>query len=110
LRIPIPLNIYDFIPRVQMRGGTRRLGVVENIGHDGTLLVRSELTAARGAEVLDKRNRPLGRVIRVFGPVKEPFTTVRPSVPAAPSLVGADVFIGEGKHAHEEDRRGRRGH
>lgn len=93
-----------------MRGGTRRLGVVENIGHDGSLLVRSELTPARGAEVLDKRNRPLGRVIRVFGPVKEPFTTVRPSVPAAPSLVGADVFIGEGKHADEEDRRGRRGH
>ena len=100
----------DFIPRFQMRGGTRRLGVVENIGHDGSLLVRSELTAARGAEVLDKRNRPLGRVIRVFGPVKEPFTTVRPSVPAAPSLVGADVFIGEGKHAHQEDRGGRRGH
>ncbi len=93
-----------------MRGGTRRLGVVENIGHDGSLLVRSELTPARGAEVLDKRNRPLGRVIRVFGPVKEPFTTVRPSVPAAPSLVGADVYIGEGKHAHEEDRRGRRSH
>ncbi len=93
-----------------MRGGTRRLGVVENIGHDGSLLVHSESTPARGAFVVDKRNRPLGRVARVFGPVKEPFTVVVPSVPAVPSLVGADVFIGEGKHAHEEDRRGRRSH
>ncbi len=93
-----------------MRGGAKRLGVVENIGHDGSLLVRSEFAPARGADVLDKRNRPLGRVVRVFGPVKEPFTSVRPSVPAAASLVGADVFIGEGKHAHEEDRRGRRSH
>jgi hypothetical protein len=42
--------------------------------------------------------------------VKEPFTSVRPAVVAAPSLVGADVFVGEGKHAHEEDRRGRRSH
>ncbi len=93
-----------------MRGGAKRLGVVENIGHDGSLLVRSEFAPARGADVLDRRNRPLGRVVRVFGPVKEPFTSVRPSVPAAASLVGADVFIGEGKHAHEEDRRGRRSH
>ena len=93
-----------------MRGGTRRLGVVENIGHDGSLLVRSEFTPARGADVMDKRNRPLGRVARVFGPVKQPFTMVRPSVPAVPSLVGADVFVGEGEHAHEKDRRGRRSH
>lgn len=93
-----------------MRGGTRKLGVVENIAHDGSLLVRSNFAPARGAEILDKRNRPLGRVMRVFGPVKEPFTSVRPSAPAAPSLVGADVYVGEGNHAHEEDRRGRRGH
>ncbi len=93
-----------------MRGGTRRLGVVEDIGHDGSLLVRSEFAPARGAEVLDRRNRPLGRVIRVFGPVKEPFTSVRTAAPAAPSLVGTDVFVGEGKHAHEEDRRGRGSH
>jgi rRNA processing protein Gar1 len=93
-----------------MRGGNRRLGVVENIAHDGSLLVRSEFAPARGAEVLDRRNRPLGRVTRVFGPVKEPFASVRPAVPAAPSLVGADVFVGEGKHAHEEDRRSRRSH
>ncbi len=93
-----------------MRGGSRRLGVVENIAHDGSVLVRSEFAPPRGAEVLDRRNRPLGRVVRVFGPVKEPFTAVRTSVPAAPSLVGADVFVGEGKHAREEDRRGRGSH
>ncbi len=93
-----------------MRGGARRLGVVENIGHDGSLLVRSEFAPPRGAEVLDRRNRPLGRVTRVFGPVKEPFAAVRPSAPASLSLIGADVFVGEGKHAHEEDRRGRGSH
>ncbi len=84
--------------------------MVENIAHDGSLLVRSSFAPPRGAEVADKRNRPLGRVIRVFGPVKEPFTSVRPVAPAAPSLVGADVYISEGKHAHEEDRRSRRSH
>ena len=84
--------------------------MVENIGHDGSLLVHAEFAPAKGADVMDKRHRPLGRVTRVFGPVKEPFASVRPSVPASPSLVGADVFVGEGKHANEEDRRGRRSH
>ncbi len=84
--------------------------MVENIGHDGSLLVRSEFAPPRGAEVLDRRNRPLGRVARVFGPVKEPFASVHPSAPASLSLIGADVFVGEGKHAYQEDRRGRRSH
>ena len=110
LSIPIPINSSDFLPKGLMRGSTRRLGTVENIAHDGSLLVRSAFAPAHGADVLDRRNRVLGRVARVFGPVKEPFTSVRAAVPASPSLIGADVFVGEGKHAHEEDRRGRRSH
>jgi len=39
----------------------RRLGVVENIAHDGTILVRSDFAPSRGADVLDKRSRTLGR-------------------------------------------------
>jgi len=93
-----------------MRGSAKRLGVVENIAHDGNLLVRSDFAPARGTDVMDKRHRPLGRVVRVFGPVKEPFVTVRPVAPASLSLVGADVFVGEGNHAEQEDRRGRRSH
>ncbi len=86
----------------------RRLGVVENIAHDGTVLIRSEFAPSRGADVRDKRNRPLGRVVKVFGPVQEPFAAVRPVGPASLSLIGADVFVDEGNHANQEDRRGRR--
>ncbi len=88
----------------------RRLGVVENIAHDGTVLVRSEFAPSRGADVRDKRNRPLGRVIRVFGPVREPFAAVRPIGAPALSLIGADVFVAEGVHADQENRRNRRSH
>ncbi len=98
------------IPTVQMRGSSKRLGVVENIAHDGSILVRSEFAPARGVDVLDHRHRLLGRVVRVFGPVKEPFISVRPAAPAALSLIGADVFVPEGKYADQEDRRGRRSH
>ncbi len=64
----------------------RRLGVVENIAHDGTVLVHAEFAPSRGADVRDKRNRPLGRVVKVFGPVREPFAAVRPIGPASLSL------------------------
>lgn len=88
----------------------KRLGVVENIAHDGTILVRSEFAPSRGADVRDKRNKAVGQVVKVFGPVKEPFTAVRPVTAPPLSLIGADVFLGEVKHASEEDRRDRRSH
>ena len=88
----------------------KRLGVVENIAYDGTVLVRSEAAPSVGASVVDRRNRPIGRVARVFGPVREPFASVRPAKPASPALIGVEVFLGEGTHADKEDRRGRRSH
>lgn len=88
----------------------KKLGVVENLAYDGTILVRADYAPPRGASVVDKRRRLLGKVEKVFGPVREPFASVRPEAPASPSLVGADVFVEEGDHAIEEDRRGRRSH
>ncbi len=84
--------------------------MVENIAHDGSILIRSGFAPPKGTDVMDHRHRLLGRVVRVFGPVKEPFTSVRPAAPASLSLIGADVFVAEGNHADQEDRRGRGSH
>src|SRR5437879_12044843 len=80
----LPLQIYSAVVKYDVRigraragGGMRRLGVVENIAHDGTVLVRSEFAPSRGADVRARRNRPLGRVSKVFGPVPEHFAAVR---------------------------------
>ena len=48
MRIPKSLCRDGFFPDLQMPGGNRRLGVVEDIAHDGSLLVRSEFAPARG--------------------------------------------------------------
>src|SRR5437899_11434850 len=99
----LPLQIYSAVVKYDVRigraragGGMRRLGVVENIAHDGTVLVRSEFAPSRGADVRDKRNRPLGRVMKVFGPVRQPFTGGRPRGAPAVSLTRAAVFRAEG--------------
>ncbi len=86
------------------------LGVVENIAYDGSVLVRARFAPPRGAAVVDRRRRPVGRVVKVFGPVKEPFATVRPDGKPSISLIGSEVFVEEVGNARQEDRRGRRGH
>src|SRR5881396_1203344 len=108
----IPFSLYSThaLRRPGREGGMSRLGVVENIAHDGTVLIRSEFAPSRGADVRDKRNRPLGQVVKVFGPVQEPFAAVRPAGAASLSLIGADVFIAEVDHADQENRRSRRSH
>ena len=89
----------------------RSLGHVENIAYDGSVLVRAAFAPSRGTVVVDRRKRPVGKVVKVFGPVKEPFATVRPDGKPAMALIGSEVFIEEGgTNARKEDRRGGRGH
>ena len=54
------------------------LGSVQNISHRGLLVVKADITPREGAVVLDSSNVELGRVRRVFGPVKSPYVTVKP--------------------------------
>ncbi len=74
------------------------------------MLVRAQFAPHYGARVVDKRNRPVGKVVKVFGPVREPFASVRPEGKVALSVLGSDVFVSEGNDARKEDRRGRRSH
>lgn len=88
----------------------KKLGTVENLSYDGTVLVRAAFAPSPGTRVTDKRNRPLGRVSKVFGPVREPFASVRPEAKVALSLLGSDVYVSEGNDANQEGRRGRGSH
>jgi len=88
----------------------KRLGTVENLSYDGSVLVRAAFAPAPGTRVLDKRNKFLGRVAKVFGPVKEPFASVRPDGKVPLTILGSDVYVGEEHNAKQEGRRGRRSH
>lgn len=83
----------------------RRLGVVENIAYNGDLVVRASYAPHRGQRIVDRRGRPLGRVKRAFGPVKEPFVAVQPFNQAPLALMGTEVYVKQerGGHAQEKD-------
>ncbi len=85
----------------------KKLGVVDNLSYDGSVLVRADFAPPRGAQVLDNKKNPVGRIFKVFGPVRRPFAAVRPSRKVTLSLIGSDVFLEEGEHA-EKPKKGRR--
>jgi len=86
----------------------KRLGVVDNLSHNGSVLIRADFAPDKGAQVLDRRKNTIGKVWRVFGPVKRPFAAVRPSQKPPLSLVGSEVYLEEGKHAGKRSKEGRR--
>lgn len=86
----------------------KKLGIVDNISYDGSVLIRTDFAPERGAQILDNKKAPIGRVTKVFGPVRRPFVAVRPSRKPTLSLIGSEVYLEEGKHASKTREKGRR--
>ncbi len=74
-------------------------GVVVSVTAEGNLTLRGA-DLPEGTLVRDPSGRYLGRVVRVFGPVREPYLSVRPRrTPATEevlSLLGATMVVKEG--------------
>ncbi len=75
----------------------RKLGTIKDFSYRGDLLVQATFAPAPGAGVLDHRKRNLGRVVRVFGPVRAPYVTVKPTKQPKLSLLGSGVYMEEPK-------------
>jgi RNA-binding protein len=54
----------------------RLLGEVQEVSFDGKLIVRGAFAPQPRETVVDNRRRPIGRVVRVFGPVAAPYISV----------------------------------
>ena len=55
------------------------LGDVETVTNDGKIVIRAITAPDVGAKIFDNRERCIGTVKRVFGPVDSPYVTVTPS-------------------------------
>ena len=60
----------------------KRLGTIKNVMRDGSILIKASLEAEPGTTIYDARGEKLGYVSRVFGPVKEPYMTLKPDAQA----------------------------
>lgn len=70
------------------------LGEVQEVSFDGKLIVKGVLAPHPRDTVMDNRKKPIGRVVRVFGPVSGPYISVEvPSGQSLLSAVGKQVYI-----------------
>ena len=73
----------------------KRLGVIEDVSYRGMFIVRPGYTPHRGAMVVDRRNREIGRVSGILGPVAKPFVLIEPLRHGGKGFagVGAAVYL-----------------
>jgi RNA-binding protein len=74
----------------------RRLGEVLHVSKRGALIVRTDKTPPIGREsiVLDKKANRVGTVVDVFGPVKNPYVSIRPYKKMnSQSLIGQMLYL-----------------
>lgn len=70
------------------------LGEVQEVSFDGKLIVKGVCAPQPREVVTDNRRRPIGRVVRVFGPVASPYVSVEVSGQnSLLSAVGKQVYV-----------------
>ena len=82
------------------------LGVAECISHEGLIIVRGDAVPEHGNAVYDSKQKKIGTVKRIFGPVERPYISVAPSdKAAAANIPGKKVYYEKGAQYGKNKRR-----
>jgi len=76
----------------------KALGNVQEISFSGLIMVRAKCVPLKNAEVFDHKMKTIGKVVRIFGPVRKPYVAIEPewmNMKAMMNLIGKDVYIKE---------------
>lgn len=85
------------------------LGNVEEITADGRIIVRCKAAPDMGIPVFDQRERKIGTVKRIFGPVEEPYAAVAVDDRVSlPGLKDKALYYTKGSQNGKGKRRNRR--
>ncbi len=84
----------------------RLLGVVQDISHDGRLIVKARFPPMNKEVVRDNVKNEVGRVAKVFGPVRSPYVAIEPRAGLKTlAVLGKEVYVQE----EREYGKGKRG-
>jgi RNA-binding protein len=82
-----------------MVGGAKtkisRIGKVLYLSKSGRLILRSKLRVKVGSAILTEDLRNIGNVTDIFGPVINPYVSVRPAVREPSKYVGQLLYVEE---------------
>ena len=74
----------------------RLLGVIQDISHDGKLIVKARFAPNNGEMIRDNVKAEVGRVVKVFGPVRSPYVAIEPrNGLRSLAVLGKEVYVQE---------------
>ena len=80
-----------------MKKGSR-IGTVMHISSSsGNLILESSRSAKIGETVTDSKGKRVGVVFDIFGPVDNPYSSIRTRIKNPELLIGAELFSGQKK-------------
>ena len=84
----------------------RLLGVVQDISHDGKLIVKARFAPNAREVVRDNVKSEVGRVAKVFGPVRSPYVAIEPRNGLQTlAVLGKEVYVLEERDHGKGKRR-----
>jgi RNA-binding protein len=76
------------------------LGKVQEVTFDGRIIVKGSFAPLIRSRVVDNRNKIVGKVLRIFGPVDSPYVAIAPTGDfSLLSAIGKQVYV-EGVEEH----------
>lgn len=70
-----------------------KLGIVLQVSGSRKLILRTKIKVKVGVQVLNEELKPIGRIFDIFGPVKNPYVSVKPIIDELERYVGRPIYI-----------------
>jgi RNA-binding protein len=84
----------------------RLLGVVQDISHDGKLIVKARFAPNLKELVRDNLKGEIGRVSKIFGPVRSPYVAIEPRKEQKTlAVLGKEVYVQQERENGKGKRR-----
>jgi rRNA processing protein Gar1 len=71
----------------------KRLGKVLHLSSNKNLILKTRLNLKPQTTVLDSQLTPVGKILDVFGPVVDPYASIKPSVKNPKKYVGRVLYL-----------------
>ncbi|MEW6593186.1 MAG: Gar1/Naf1 family protein [Candidatus Hadarchaeota archaeon] len=73
------------------------------------IIVKGEKTPKLGITAVNSKNRTIGRIYEIFGPINSPYISIRPASGLSrkdlEGLVGSDLYMGETHAGRRSEKR-----
>ncbi len=84
----------------------RLLGVIQDISHDGKLIVKARFAPNVKDTVKDNVKADIGKVVKVFGPVRTPYVAIEPRKELKTlAVLGKEVYVQQQERDYGKGKR-----